>query len=225
MHIAIDLIIAAVMVAVIINAAKRGFVSSLFGLVTVALSLIAAIAFYRELGLYINERFVFDAIEPRIAEYAKAFVAENSELSVETLQSVLPSDVASLLGTFGIDIASLFESIGAVPEALSSAIAEELSLALSNAIAFGTLFVASFVLLSLICLILNLIVKLPVLKGVNKFLGVVFGIVEAAVLGIVIAKIAAALCGAYGSFAGDTAIAGVIDETVVAKFLLLVNPW
>ena len=60
MHIAIDLIIVVIMAAVIIGAAKRGFVSSLFGLATAAISLILSIVFYRELGAYFNEKFVFD---------------------------------------------------------------------------------------------------------------------------------------------------------------------
>jgi len=225
MFIAIDLIIIAIMAAVIISAAQRGFVSSLFGLVTAALSLIAAIVFYRELGAYINEKFVFDEIEPRLVGFINSIIADKSEVSTETLLNALPGDIVSLMNTFGIDVEGLLQGITSAPGELASVIAAELSLALANAIAFGALFLAAFVVLSLICLILNLIFKLPLLKGINKVLGVIFGIVEALVLGIIIAKLAVALCGVYGSLSGDSAMTGIIEQTVVAKFLLSICPW
>lgn len=226
MFIAIDLIILVIMAAVIIKAAKRGFISSLFGLLTAAAALVVAIMFYKELGIYINENYVFNAIEPRIVEFVKTTLIEKGgDLGAEAIRNSLPSDVVSLMDTFGIEIGNIFDGLGTVPEDIAATIATELSLALSNAIAYAVLFLVAFVSLSLVCWLLNLIAKIPVLNKINKFFGIVFGIGEALVLGVIIAKLAVAICGVHGSLTGDTALSGVIDQTVVAKFLLSICPW
>lgn len=226
MFIAIDLIIVVIMAAVILNAVKRGFISSLFGLLTAAVSLVVATMFYNELGMYINENFVFDAIEERFVEFLNTTIAEKGgEIGAQAILDSLPSDIVSLMDTFGIDINNIFDGLGTLPEEIAAALAAELSAALSNAIAYAALFLAAYILLSLVCGLLNLIAKIPALHKINKFFGLVFGIGEALVLGIIIAKLAVAICGVYGSLAGDTTLSGVIDQTYVAKFLLSICPW
>ncbi len=226
MFIAIDLIIVVIMAAVIFNAVKRGFVSSLFGLVTAVISLILATMFYRELGVYINDSFVHNSIEPRIVDFVKNIVVEQGgEFGAEALRAHLPEDILALMDTFGIELDNIFAGLGTAPDAIAATLAKELSITLSNAIAYGAVFLAAYIALTLVCFILNLIVKLPVLNSINKVFGLLLGVAEAFVLGIIIAKLAVAVCGVYGTLMEDATFTGVIDKTVVAKFLLSVCPW
>ena len=222
MFIAIDLIIAAVTVAVIYKAVKRGFVSSLFGLLSVIISLITAFIFHKELGIYLNDTYIHAAIEPKLVGFIKGTVEKEGDA---ILSEALPEGLLTLMKTFGIESENFFETLGNAPEMLAKTLAKELSLALSEAIAFGVLFLAVFLALSLLCLLLNLLAKIPVLKSFNTLLGLLLGIGEALVLGIIIAKLAVALCGVYGTITNDTALSGVVDQTYIAKFLLDICPW
>ena len=59
MYLAIDIILAAVMAAVILNAARRGFIVTLFSLLSTVASVLVAVLFYKELGAYFYDTFVW----------------------------------------------------------------------------------------------------------------------------------------------------------------------
>ncbi len=226
MFIAIDLIIVVIMAAVIFKAVKKGFVSSLFGLLTAAVSLIVAIMFYKELGIYINDTYLLKAIEPHIVEFVEdTVIDQGGALGAEAFLSQLPDELRALMDMFGIEITNLFDGLGEMPAQIAKTLASEISLALSNVIAFGLVFLVAFLALSVLCYVLDALAKLPVLNGINKFFGLLLGVVEAAVLGMVIAKLAGAVCSVHATLSGDTAFVNVIDKTIVAKFLLSFCPW
>lgn len=226
MYLAIDIILVAIMAATLIKAAKRGFVVSLFSLVTVAVSVIAAMMFYKDLSTYINDRFIHDRIAEYVGSLVSGAAAENGGAAdVGSLAASLPDSLRATLQALGIDIVEFANGFDGGVEAFAGSLAVKISAVVSNILAFVAIFFVVFIVLKLLCLVLDVFAKLPVLNGINKAFGLVFGIVEALVLGVIIANVAVSLCGVYGAVNNDAAFLEVAEKTVVAKFLVSILPW
>ena len=224
MYLAIDIVLAAVMAATVFKAVKRGFVKSLFSLLTVAASIILALMFYKELSIYINEEFVHEPIN----SYVSGFVADKSSggtVDGESVVHSLPEGLLTVSGVLGIDLDDAVNGLSGVPEDIANAISEKLSKAVSDVIAFVCVFFVSFIALSILCYVLDTFAKLPVLHGINKLLGFLLGAVEALILGVLIAKVALSICGVYGTVNNAPAFLEAAEKTVVAKFLASLFPW
>lgn len=233
MYIAIDLIIAVVIVSVIGSAWKRGFIRSVFQLGSTIAAIAIAACFYKQLGAYFYDAFVYEGVAPYISDLVANAIAEagiNADFSL--LPQEMPEGLASAVEILGIDlaeiIASATEGIGATVESIQTVgdnFAASLSLAVANILAFAALFFGALILLNLACFILDKAAKLPILHGANKFLGFLLGVIEALLLGMVLAKVAVSLCSAYGAMHADFAFAQVAENTYIAKFLLSICPW
>ncbi|MBQ4150846.1 MAG: CvpA family protein [Clostridia bacterium] len=221
MSIAIDIIIVAVMAATVYKAAKKGFVVSLFSLVRVLLSLAVAFFFYKELGAYFNDTFVYASVKPYVFDYVEAAAVENGGvITAELLVSKLPAELASAVDTLGIDIKGVLGNIEGIPAAFASKLAVEISSAVAGVLAFAALFFATLILLAVLCFVLDIFAKLPILNGINKIFGFALGIVEAVLLGYVIAKLSLTVCSIYGAINNQPEIACVLDKTIIAKILI-----
>lgn len=226
MHIAIDLIIVVIMAATIFKAAKRGFVVSLFSLLKVVLSLAVALMFYKELGSFISQTFVYSHVEAYVSDFVAGISLESGgSISADVILAKLPEEARKIVDTLGIDIAELLSEFSGIPEEFAEKLSFELSTLLSNALAFVTLFFVSLIALSVVCFVLDIFSKLPVLNGINKIFGFALGVLEAFVLGIIIAKFAVTFCGIYGAIEGDTVFIDVIDKTLIARLLIAICPW
>ena len=157
MSIAIDIIIVAVMAATVYKAAKKGFVVSLFSLVRVLLSLAVAFFFYKELGAYFNDTFVYASVKPYVFDYVEAAAVENGGvITAELLVSKLPAELASAVDTLGIDIKGVLGNIEGIPAAFASKLAVEISSAVAGVLAFAALFFATLILLAVLCFVLDI---------------------------------------------------------------------
>ena len=224
MYLAIDIVLLTVMAATVFKAAKRGFVKSLFSLLTVVVSIVLALMFYKELSVYINDEFIHEPIN----SYVSGFVAENSSegaVDGKGIVDSLPEGLLTASGMLGIDLKEAVSGVSGVDGDIANAISVKLSEAASDIIAFVCVFFASFIALSLLCYVLDTFAKLPVLHGINKIFGFVLGAAEALILGVLIAKVALSICGVYGTVNNDTAFVEAAEKTVVAKFLLSLFPW
>ncbi len=233
MYLAIDIVIVAVMAAVIFHAAKRGFIVTLFSLLSTIASVIVAVLFYKELGAYFYDAFVLETVAPYISDLAQKAIAEmGTTVDLAALVSELPEGLRAAIEMAGIDPATLVQqaadSAGVGAEAfatMADGFAASLSESIANAIAFAALFFVALILLNLVCFILDKLSKLPLLNGTNKFLGMALGVLEALVLGIVLAHVSAMLCSAYGAIAEDFTFTNVAENTYVAKLLLSISPF
>jgi|GEM_PF-1683923 len=213
MYIAIDIVIAVVVVATVVGAWRRGFIRSFFQLCTAVASVAIAACFYARLGSYFYNVFIYDKIEPRIRDLLAEAGAQNSA----DLASLLPERVRIAAESLGVDISALQ---GTASEPLGDRFAVSLSTAIANVAAFAALFFGALILLSLLCFLLDKIAKHTALNKVNKFFGFLFGVAEAMVLGVVLAKVAAAACSAYGTVHPDFLYTQVAENTYVADFFL-----
>ena len=222
MYLAIDIVLVAVMAATLFKAAKRGFIGSLFSLVTVAVSIIAAMMFYKELSVYINDAHIYKPVE----EYVLSLIADTVAENGGTFDfSALPEGIFTAADAIGVDINEMLVDFSGEAETFAVSLAVKIAATVSNILAFVIIFLAAFIVLKLVSLLLDIVAKLPVLHGLNKTLGILFGAVEAFVLGMIIASVAVSLCGVYGAINNDAAFLEVAEKTVVAKFLLSICPW
>lgn len=233
MYLAIDIILVAVMAAVIFKAAHRGFIVTLFSLLSTVASVLVAVLFYKELGTFFYDAFVFENVAPYISDLAGQAIAEKSgTVDVTALINELPEGLRSAVELLGVDFTELVQRAAESAEmnteafsAMADNFAASLSAAVANVIAFAVLFFGALILLNLVCFILDKLAKLPILNGTNKLLGFALGVLEALVLGIVLAHVSATLCSAYGALHEDFAFTQVAENTYVAGFLLAISPF
>lgn len=231
MYIAIDLILAAVMLSTVIVAWKRGFIRSVFRLCTTVASVVIAVLFYRELGSYFCQAFLLEMTEEYVGGFLTSLVGTSETLvDPEAIASALPQQLFGTADLLGLDISELLDGLLANSPALSTdAICTEISVSIAaviaNILAFAALFFGSLILLRLVSLLLDKVAKLPILKGVNKFLGLLLGIAEALVLGVVLSGVTAALLHAYGALHEDFLFTDIAGNTYIAAFLLRFFPW
>lgn len=218
MYIAIDVILAAVILATVICAWRRGFVRSFFQLCTTVASVVIAAVFYKELGAYFYDAFIHDAIVPAMQEWIAQFGAQ----ATTDLASLLPENVREAAESIGVDLSALAAESGVAAsiEAFGDSFAVSLATAISQIAAFAALFFGALIVLGLICFLLDKLAKHTVLDKPNKFFGFLLGVAEAFVLGIVLSKVAASVCSAYGSVHPDFLYTEVAKNTYIAKFFL-----
>lgn len=232
MSIAIDLILALIMVSIVLTAVRRGFVVSVFKLLSAVAAVIVAALFYKQLGSFFYDRFVYDKVFASLSDWLQQ-LAQNADGSFDLGAAVaaLPEGLKTLAAAAGLDLSALDASYAGLSAATESAanslcttLASALARLLSNILAFAALFFGMLILLSLVCLLLDALCKLPLLKGTNRLLGFAFGVCEALLVGVVITAIASALLGAYGGLHPDFADADAMDRTYLAKLLLRFVP-
>ncbi len=233
MYLAIDIILVVVMAAVVFRAAHRGFIVTLFSLLSTVAAILVAVLFYKELGAYFYDAFVFETVAPYIGDLAKQAIAEaGGAVDVPALIAELPQGLRSAIELLGVDLSELIQRAAESTamnantfSEMADSFAASLAAAIANVIAYAVLFFGSLILLKLVCLVLDKLAKLPVLNGTNKLLGFALGALEALVLGIVMAHVSATLCSAYGAMRTDFAFANVAQNTYVAGFLLAISPF
>lgn len=232
MSLAIDLILAVIMLAIIGTAVRRGFVVSVFKLLSAVAAVIVAMLFYKQLGSFFYDSFLYDKVFASIADWVQK-LAENADGTFDLGAAVagLPEGLKTLAAAAGLDMSALdaaYANLGAATESaansLTATLAEALARLLANILAFAALFFGMLIALSLVCWILDALCKLPLLKGTNRLLGFVFGVCEALLVGAVIAAIASALLQTYGGLNPDFADADAVERTHLAKLLLRLIP-
>ena len=226
MYIAIDIIIVAVMAACIIGAVKNGFIVTLFKMLSAIVALVIAFVFCGQLGAFFYDSFAYSMTYDYISEFIGDVVANPSAIiDADAVISGLPEGVRSAVDLLGIDVADMIDGAVGVPSEIAELLSTEIATVISNVLAFVALFFGSLIVLFVVRLILDGISKLPVLNGANKFLGLLIGAVEALVIGMVIANVAATLCSAYGAINESFEFVKVAENTVIAKFLIMICPW
>lgn len=231
MYIAIDVILAAIIAAVVIGAVKKGFIRSVFQLGSTVAAIVIAVIFYKELSDYFLGAFVLEKTTEYIGGFLENFAADiNSATDFSAIAAALPEQVNSTAELLGINIEEVLEKYINTESLISTdALCESISLSVatvvSNIIAFAVLFFGSLIVLNLVCFLLDKLAKLPILNGTNRFLGFVFGLLQAFVLGIVLAKVMEAVCSAYGALNPEFTFTDVASNTYIAKFFIDICPW
>ena len=226
MYIALDLILAVVMVFTVVRAAHRGFIVTIFHLLSTVAAIILAVMFYKQLGVYLYDRFIFPYAYGYIEEMLAKIAESSAEaLNFETILANLPESISAALGQLGLELPSSIPATGTeVLTAATDSFAETIATALANILAFAAIFFGAFIALQLVSTVLNQIAKLPVLNATNRLLGLLLGVCEALILGVALSYVAVTLCSAYGAVHTDFPFANVAENTYIASFLYRLCP-
>lgn len=231
MYIAIDVILAAIILAVIIGGVKRGFIKSVFKLCSTIAAVVVAVLFYKELSAYFYDAFFFEKISVYIGGLLENIIGDiSANFDASSVAAALPEQIRNTAELLGLNIEEIIASSITAEDfisadALTNGISQSVATVVSNVTAFASLFFGSLIVLGLLGFILDKVAKLPILKATNRFLGFVFGVIEAFVLSMIVAKIILAVCSAYGALNPEFAFTEVSENTYIAKFLLDVCPW
>lgn len=190
MGLILDFVLASLFVIIVIVAAKRGFVESVWSTVTLVGSFVLAFMFGSLLGDWLYDTFVFTKATDYVFEMIKNLAVKSSGLyDIGSLFTTLPEEFTQLLENCGADLAELqerFELAFSLSEAelydFAQAIAEPLARTISMAVAVLGIFAVSALVLWIVGLLIKAIVKLPLISSLDGFLGFLLGLIKGAVI-------------------------------------------
>ena len=232
MELAIDAILIFAAVFCIWAGIRRGFVSSVMGLVSTLVSAFAAYAFTPVLAPVFEKRFLSGGLVDEIESVLRTSLDTTTDLfNLDGTLDNLPGWFTDLLSRYHVRLDSVAEVMRGVTGAdetslhnLSERIAWPTASALSSAAAFAAIFIGVSLVMLLLTALLNLIFRLPVLNGANMFFGFLVGVAEAAVLVSVLALVLDAGVRALGAFDSSWFGDKAVDNTVLCRFIVSHNP-
>lgn len=228
MAIALDVIIAAIILITVIVGTKRGFISAVFDFCKFIASVILAFVFKDTVAGYIMNTKIFDGAKASVTNaLTEAISNAGGNISSSEMLAAFEKENATLLGIielFGGSFEKAKEWIsgmsgegGNAAELAAQYIIEPASKVCSQVIAFIAIFVVSLIVLALLQKLLNLIFELPVLKQVNKTGGFIIGCVCAFLYVSLFCAAASALLSNSELF-GIVIPENIVENTVLFKF-------
>lgn len=229
----IDLILLAFFALIILIYALRGFAKSVWGIIRVGASVVAAFLFGGIVGSWLKDIFIHSAISSATREALVPMVSRlNDSFDLSDLFARLPAEFSGLLERCGADLSGLSETFGKLTSAteeefnqLSERIAEPLADTVSKCAGYVLTFLIVSILLSIIWVVVDGITKLPVVKSVNRFLGALFG----AAAGLIYLWIICLVLGliSESSAAGETleTLRSQASSSVIVQFFCAISPF
>lgn len=226
-----DGIILIVGITAIIMGAKRGFIKTIMGVITLIAALCIACAFTPYLADHIRDTAVMENISESIGDTIKSLSQnEGGNFNLDKMFQDMPDALRQILERYNVDIYSLTQSVAGETDAaenvvdnLSDTIAEPVVTVIANVAAFLAVFVVSVIVLKLFTMVLDLIFQLPVLKTANAFLGMLVGVVNAVFWAWVLSSLSVPFIHAMSSISPDLFSKSVIDNSVFLKFLSAIS--
>ena len=231
MGIAIDLVIAAICLAIVIGSYKNGFVKSVMGLVKGVVALIAAYSFTPALSDWLYNNFALNSISDGIAKSLSSLSeTEGGAFNLEKMFTEMPDALEQIINRYGTDreahgglcdglTAGTADSVSKVADYIASPVAH----GLSTAVAFILLFVVISLALSIATFVIDAVFHLPVLNFTNKTFGLVFGIAEGLLFCVMLGYGAAMLVGYLGSFDPELFGDHVVESSLIMKTMSSVD--
>jgi|GEM_PF-1764296 len=189
----VDIVLIAVSVLIIVMGIKRGFISSVLGLVAWLAAAFCVVKFSMPISEWIYTEFVRESIIKRVSktlesDYAFGTVQSQFSAFTDTISTLLKS-ATKLIGTDTSQSVQNFDPSGMTLEQVSRNITDSyLSPLVIQLCKWVVSFVGFFVLIALFNVVGNLIAKLiksTPFKNADKLLGAVAGVLKAAVMLIV----------------------------------------
>ncbi len=215
----IDILLVAVLVAVAVVAAKRGFFATLFDLAGYVVSFVAAkicsSTFAPKIYTQYFEEYVRERVTASLGSVASADYSKQIEEAINSIPDSL-SGVMELIGVNKEQLVSQVSSADVSGENLIKNIMTNIAEPIGNAVIRTILFVLltiafSFVLKVVVRFLDKVIKKLPAIKQINSGLGFVLG----AVKGILVVIIVALLVGVVAGLTGNETFINAADNSLI----------
>ncbi len=196
-----DLILLLILVIGLTKGWKRGLVGMVLKGGATLVSLILSVSFYRALGTFIKERFLYSSMHEAIASAIRDLVGPVP--TAEDLVGSVPENLQRAAGLFGVDLYGMASSAvlegGNAIESFTAGAAGAIAGFLGSAIAFLVLFIASYILIRFFSKPLSKIVmKIPLIGTLNRVLGLALALLVALLISWVVVQLVALLDSAIG---------------------------
>lgn len=217
MAVVIDVLLITLVIFLIFRGAKRGFILSLCGLLSMVIAFFGAQYLVEQFAPKVCALFV-DRLELSLIQQLSQLdlpVGEELKTLLDALPEIvkryfIPQETANQIA---ISVCSLLNGL---TENLVAMAARETAALIAQAAAEFLVFAAAFFALMLGCRLaarfLNAVCHLPLLRGMNGFLGAIFGAIHATVLVMLFAWLA----GEMHIFVSEE----LLNQTVLLKWLV-----
>ena len=229
MHIALDLILVLIIVAIVLTSYRRGFVASVLSLASVIISSVAAWIFHAPLADYISSTFLAAPFTDAASEKIHSF---SSGGDLDALFREMPSEFSSFLTNNQIDssvVSDEYTSSGIngseYVDVLAQRIGSALAYLASCAIALILIFAVASIVCGIISVFIKALFKLPILQTANKILGLVLGIAAALIFAWIFSHCAVTVLNAVSVLYPDTVQEGTVESTILVKLFSSINPF
>lgn len=203
MNYIIDVVAVIILVLSIIWGARKGFIKSVMGLVSLAIAIALAVNFQSFAAGIIKDNVIEPYFVNKTSEqFSSLMNAGDSVVSPEQIFDEEPEELVEATNNFGQSIEALenfyeenikglidSEDIKGISEKLSQFLVGNTVDIISNVLGFIAVFILALIALYLVQILLDLIFKLPILKAANKLLGSVLGAVKGIVLVVILINV------------------------------------
>lgn len=189
MAIALDVIVAFIILFTIWRSASKGLVRTVFDMLKFAVSVICAIVFKGGLAKIIMDSGIYDRAGERLREELSAAITRagtsiSSEEMLEAFRSDNP-ELVRIVEYMGADLdktrmvveKAAINGSQNIAEAAAKHILEPAMESVAHILAFAVIFIAAYVILLIAEHILDAIFGLPLLNSINRAGGVIAGII------------------------------------------------
>ncbi|PWM26833.1 MAG: hypothetical protein DBX36_03750 [Oscillospiraceae bacterium] len=225
MSLAIDIILAVIIILPVILGIKRGFVKTVMGLVSVLIAICASYILTPYLSPLCRNKIVEPYMRTPVESQIESMLDASGEtFDTESLENLseIPDVVKNICDTFGIDIQDIKSNEEIDKQSPDQSISDHITeLILSRTayiIAFISVFIAAAIVLRIITIILCAICKMPILNSINRIAGAVFGFCFGGISAFVIAKLLILLLPTLVSVNPEL-FGGAAEQSVLLKLI------
>ena len=225
MSLAIDIILAIIIILPVILGIKRGFVKTVMGLVSVLIAICASYILTPYLSPLCRDKIVEPYMRTPVESQIESMLDASGEtFDTESLENLseIPDVVKNICDTFGIDIQDIKSNEEIDKQSPDQSISDHITeLILSRTayiIAFISVFIAAAIVLRIITIILCAICKMPILNSINRIAGTVFGFCFGGISAFVIAKLLILLLPTLVSVNPEL-FGGAAEQSVLLKLI------
>ena len=225
MSLAIDIILAVIIILPVILGIKRGFVKTVMGLVSVLIAMCASYILTPYLSPLCRNKIVEPYMRTPVESQIESMLDASGEtFDTESLENLseIPDVVKNICDTFGIDIQDIKSNEEIDKQSPDQSISDHITeLILSRTayiIAFISVFIAAAIVLRIITIILCAICKMPILNSINRIAGAVFGFCFGGISAFVIAKLLILLLPTLVSVNPEL-FGGAAEQSVLLKLI------
>ena len=225
MSLAIDIILAVIIILPVILGIKRGFVKTVMGLVSVLIAICVSYILTPYLSPLCRDKIVEPYMRTPVESQIESMLDASGEtFDTESLENLseIPDVVKNICDTFGIDIQDIKSNEEIDKQSPDQSISDHITeLILSRTayiIAFISVFIAAAIVLRIITIILCAICKMPILNSINRIAGAVFGFCFGGISAFVIAKLLILLLPTLVSVNPEL-FGGAAEQSVLLKLI------
>lgn len=218
MALAIDLILVAVAIFLIIRCAMKGFIKSVIDFAKIVLAFLLAYMLGGAMGTWLCDAFIHEPVYNAVHEKIEAVYEEKTDgLDADAVMEELPSFVLTDEVKAKLEAA---EGDGeAIVASMSETVARPISELISSIVGYVLVFVLALIGLLIVAAILSkLSEQIRILGALNTGLGALLGLLIA----FVVIAVVASLCKAFlwnTDFYADTVVLEFFGESGLLKFL------